>query len=77
MTEELRKGRTSDAEGELLEVEPLLLTIRQAARALAIGRTTLYELIADRQIEVLHIGRSTRIPLDAVRAFVEDQRDRR
>ncbi|HZJ26214.1 MAG TPA: helix-turn-helix domain-containing protein [Acidimicrobiia bacterium] len=44
---------------------------------MAIGRATLYELIADRQIEVLHIGRSTRIPLDAVRAFVEDQRNRR
>ncbi len=56
------------------DVEPLLLTIPEAARALAIGRTTLYELIGDRRIEVVHIGRCARVPLDAIRTFVEDQR---
>jgi len=57
-------------------VEPILLTVPQAARALAIGRTTLYELIAERRIETVHIGRCTRVPVDAVRAFVEAERAR-
>lgn len=59
------------------DVEPLLLTIPEAARALAIGRTTLYELITERRIEVVHIGRCSRVPLDAVRAFVQEQRGHR
>ena len=58
-------------------VEPILLTIPEAARALAIGRTTLYELIGERRIETVHIGRCTRVPVEAVRAFVEAERARR
>jgi len=53
---------------------PLLLTVTEAARALAIGRTTLYELIADRRIEVVHIGRCTRVPVEALHKFIEEQR---
>ena len=55
-------------------VPPLLLTVPDAARALSIGRTTLYELIAERRIEIVHIGRCTRVPVDALRTFVEEQR---
>ena len=54
--------------------EPILLTIPQAARALAIGRTTLYELIGERRIEAVHIGRCVRVPVEALRAFVEAER---
>ena len=57
-------------------VEPILLTVSQAARALAIGRTTLYELIGKRRIETVHIGRCIRVPVEAVRAFVEAERAR-
>ncbi len=55
----------------------LLLTVPDAARALAIGRTTLYELIAERRIETVHIGRCTRVPVEALRAFVDAERARR
>jgi len=48
----------------------LLLTVRQAAELLAIGRTTAYELIAAGELEVVHIGRSARVPVDAVDALV-------
>lgn len=57
--------------------EPILLTIPQAARALAIGRTTLYELIGEQRIEAVHIGRCIRVPVEALRAFVEAERARR
>ena len=55
-------------------VRPLLLTIRDAARVLSVGRTTMYELIAAGAIEVVHIGRSARVPVAALEAFVQQQR---
>jgi excisionase family DNA binding protein len=50
---------------------PLLLTIPDAARVLAVGRSTLYELIGSGQLATVHIGRSVRISVEEVRAFVE------
>jgi excisionase family DNA binding protein len=41
--------------------EPLLVTVREAARLLALGRSTVYELIARGQLPTVHIGRSVRI----------------
>ena len=55
-------------------VEPLLLTIPQAALALAVGRTTVYELIGAGALEAVHIGRSVRVPVVAIRTFVDQQR---
>jgi excisionase family DNA binding protein len=56
--------------------DSLLLTVPEAARVLTIGRSTLYALIAEREIETIHIGRSCRVPAEAVRDFVERRRDR-
>lgn len=49
----------------------LLLSVADAARALGLGRTKIYELIAAGDIEVVHIGRCARVPLDAVERYVE------
>ena len=49
---------------------PLLLTIPEAARALAVGRSTLYELIGSGQLATVHIGRSVRIAVGELEAFV-------
>ncbi|GEM_PF-1905921 len=69
--------RKGEQPKEVGAVVPLLLTIPQAAQALAVGRTTVYELIAGGAIEVVHIGRCARIPVEAVRSFVEHQRAHR
>jgi excisionase family DNA binding protein len=55
-------------------VVPLLLTIPQAALVLAVGRTTVYELIGAGDLEAVHIGRSVRVPVDALRSFVDRRR---
>ena len=55
-------------------VVPLLLTIPQAASVLAVGRTTVYELIGAGELEAVHIGRSVRVPVDALRSFVDRRR---
>jgi excisionase family DNA binding protein len=49
----------------------LLMTIGDAAVALGIGRSTVYELIAQGQLEVVHVGRSARVPTEALEALVE------
>ena len=41
-----------------------------AADALGIGRTKTYELIAAGELEVVHIGRCCRVPIDALEAYV-------
>jgi excisionase family DNA binding protein len=41
-------------------VRPLLVSAQQAARLLAIGRTTLYELIKRHNVTPIHIGRCVR-----------------
>ena len=55
---------------------PALLTINEAAARLRVGRSTAYELIASGQLEVVHIGRSARVPVDAIDQFVQDLRAR-
>jgi excisionase family DNA binding protein len=52
------------------EPRPALLTVKQAARVLNVGRSTVYQLIADGRLEVVHIGRSTRVPTDAIARLI-------
>lgn len=51
--------------------DPLLLTIDEAGRRLGIGRSSIYELLKTDQLEVVRIGRATRIPTDSVAALVQ------
>ena len=50
---------------------PLLLSVVEAARLLAVGRTTVYELIGRGDLPVVHIGRACRVPIAAVEEYVE------
>ena len=52
------------------EPRPALPTVKQAARVLNLGRSTVYQLIADGRLEVVHIGRSTRVPTDAIARLI-------
>ena len=49
---------------------PLLLTVDQAADMLAIGRSAVYTLLANRTLASVRIGRSRRIPTTAINAYV-------
>lgn len=55
----------------------MLLTIREAAAALRIGRSTVYGLIARRELEVVHIGRSVRVRPEDLAGFVSRLAERR
>lgn len=52
-------------------MEPLCYTPEEAARALAVSRTRLYDLIRTRQIRSVKIGRSRLIPVATLRQYVE------
>jgi excisionase family DNA binding protein len=55
-------------------MQPALLKVEQAARYLALGRSKTYELLAPRgPIPVVRIGRSTRVPVAALEAWVAEQ----
>lgn len=56
------------------DVERLVYTIPEAAAALRISRTKLYELLAANEIESFQIGRTRKIPVEAVRDYLRRQR---
>jgi excisionase family DNA binding protein len=53
----------------------VLFTVEEAARALGIGRTRMFELIQDGHVETVLIGRLRRIPVDALDTFVNRLRE--
>lgn len=56
------------------KIEPLLLRVEDAAEALALSRTKVYELMASGELESVKLGRSRRVPVDAVATFVRTAR---
>lgn len=54
----------------------LLLRVPQACELLAIGRSTLYVLMSNGDLDVVHIGRSVRITTASALRYVERQLNR-
>jgi len=56
-------------------VDRLLLTPAEAAQALGIGRTKVYELMASSALASVQIGRCRRVPRDALAELVLSLRE--
>ena len=52
----------------------LLLTVEEAAERLGIGRTLMFALVKDGEVESVQIGRLRRIPADALPRYLEQLR---
>ncbi len=65
------RGTTGQLEDAM---DKLLLTPEDAARALSIGRSKVYELLRGGQLDSVLIGASRRIPTEGLVAFVAAQR---
>ncbi|MFI5756541.1 helix-turn-helix domain-containing protein [Streptomyces sp. NPDC051569] len=52
-------------------IEPLLYTPKEAAEALRLGRSTVYELMAQGALEYVKQGRARRIKVTTLRAYVD------
>jgi len=48
----------------------VLLTIEQAAEAMALGRTLMYELVLRGEVSSIKVGRTRRVPLVALHDYV-------
>jgi excisionase family DNA binding protein len=52
-------------------MEPLLLTVEEAAKVMSLGRTRIYDLIASHELESLKVGKSRRIVAKSIERFIE------
>lgn len=52
-------------------MKPYALTIKDTQRALGLGRTTLYELLADGRLRRLKVGRRTLVTVHSIELLVE------
>jgi excisionase family DNA binding protein len=54
----------------LEEIEPLLLRITEVTTTLGLGRTKVFALIRSGELPVVRIGRSVRVPRDALQDWI-------
>ena len=52
-------------------MEKLLLSPEEVAEVLGLGRSRIYDLMRTRELQSVRIGKSRRVPVAAVHAFVE------
>lgn len=54
-----------------MQVEPMVLGVKEAAAFIGLSRSRLYELISEHKIEARKLGARTVVPIASLRAFVE------
>jgi excisionase family DNA binding protein len=52
----------------------LLLRPKEVGETLGVSRTRVYQMLATREIESIRIGRSIRVPVDAVETWISEKR---
>ena len=52
-------------------MEPITLTVAEACRVTGIGRTTLYALVKEGRLPILHLGRRTLIRRTDLERLIE------
>lgn len=68
---------TETPDVQVVEVQPLLLSVRQAAQVLSVSEGTMYTLCYKREIESVMVGPTRslrRIPYSALQDYVERSR---
>ena len=52
-------------------MEAIATSIKDTAKALGLGRTSIYALIRDGRLETLKLGRRTLVKVDSIRRLLE------
>lgn len=50
---------------------PLAYTVEETAKALRVGRNRVYDMVACGELPALRIGRSIRVPADALNTWIK------
>jgi excisionase family DNA binding protein len=66
-----RRENEVDQESGNVDPRPLLVSATDAARVLAIGRTTLYEIVKSGDLTPIYIRRCVRFSMYEIRQYVE------
>ena len=72
-TEKQPTNASGDQNDSLATIEPLLLTAKQAAKALNISERTLWALSASGEIPKLKIGKSVRYSVADLKKWIAEQ----
>lgn len=67
-----RAVRRLEGTGTMSSLQPMLCSIMDAAKALGLGRSKLYELIAEGRLETVTIGRRRLVRVASVRTLAGD-----
>jgi excisionase family DNA binding protein len=54
-------------------MEPIALSINEAAKLLSLGRTSIYAMIADGRLEAFRLGRRRLVRMDSIKRLVAAQ----
>ena len=57
---------------DILTNYPPVLSVKQVSEILAVSQNTAYALVRSKKIHSIRVGRSYRIPLDAVIKYLND-----
>lgn len=52
-------------------MSPITTSIADAAKALSLGRTSIYQLIRDGRLETVKLGRRTLVKVDSIHRLIE------
>lgn len=55
-----------------MQLEPMVLGVKEAAAFIGLSKSRLYELIADQTIEARKLGARTVVPVASLRSYVEN-----
>lgn len=53
-------------------MEPIATSVNDAAKALSLGRTSIYALIKEGKLETVKLGRRTLIKIESIRSLIAD-----
>ena len=54
-------------------MDPLTTSINDTAKALSLGRTSIYALIREGRLETVKLGRRTLVKIDSIRRLLDGQ----
>jgi excisionase family DNA binding protein len=56
-------------------MEPLLLRAEDCAKVLGLGRSKVFEMIRRRELPVVRIGRSVRVPVGELERWIRERQE--